>query len=197
MELSKLHDICQKHTGSNKQYYAHPIPERKVAGARESLNIPNSEQIVALIDFTTSGSAKDALVVAETGLYWILLGKSAVSLSWDQLQQCSLCETKSSFLFSKSIKFSNGLKIALTGESAEESNHTVFKLLSELKAMLVEAVPAEAVTIEAVHVEAVSDAQTDVNSGHMDSGFVECEFCKGRIKPEVTFCKHCGIKLKG
>lgn len=47
MELSKLHDICRKYTGCAKEYYVHPIPERKVTGARESLNIPNSEQIVA------------------------------------------------------------------------------------------------------------------------------------------------------
>ena len=30
-----------------------------------------------------------------------------------------------------------------------------------------------------------------------DTGLVECEFCKNKIKSEITYCKYCGIKLRG
>lgn len=29
------------------------------------------------------------------------------------------------------------------------------------------------------------------------SGFQKCEFCGGSNKPDVTFCKHCGLKIRG
>ena len=29
------------------------------------------------------------------------------------------------------------------------------------------------------------------------SGLIDCEFCGNAIKPDVTYCKFCGIKIRG
>lgn len=182
MDLSTLQDVCRRYSGCAKEYYVESIPENKTYNARGSLNIPVSEKIVALIDFTVFGSAKDAMVVTEGGLYWKSKSLDAKSLSWDQLQHHMIHETKTPT--TKFIQLGDGLMMDLSGsnELIKEENHTVFQLLNDLKIM------GEGV---------ISNKQSSANSDGLDISLVECEFCRGKIKPEVTYCKHCGIKLRG
>lgn len=183
MDLFKLQDVCVHYKDSASEYYIDPIPEKKVNNARASLNIPLDEQIFALIDFTAFGSAKDALVVAANGLYWKKTGDQAPTcLAWDKLQQCTLSE-KPGILW-KSISFGDDLELDLGGAGTlqKNDNPVVIGLLCDLKAL------AEGKVTE----EVISE-----NLEQSSDGLVECEFCAGKLKPEVTYCKHCGIKLRG
>lgn len=183
MDLSILQDVCEMHRGDASEYYIDPIPERKLNNARASLHISPSEQVVALIDFTIFGGAKDAMVVAESGLYWKQLGEEPTYLSWRKFGKCSLSENFNEG--KKTIDFGNGLTMNLTGAVtlSKKDNPCALQLLTDLKEM------AEGTEL--------SDDQASMISEGLDSGLVECEFCKGRNKPEVTYCKHCGLMLRG
>lgn len=184
MDLTKLKIVCERYRGSATEYYVDPIPERKLNNARESLRIPPSEKLFALIDFTAFGSAKDALVISENGLHWKKTGEqSATRLLWDQLRQCMPAQETG--IFWQSIAFGNGLKIDLggAGNLQKNDNQVVLTLLKDIKALIVE--------------DEISDEQSNTISEGSDKGLVECEFCNGMIKPEVTYCKYCGIKLRG
>jgi hypothetical protein len=184
MDLAKLKVVCERYRGSATEYYIDPIPERKSNNARNSLHIPPSNTIFALIDFTAFGSAKDALAITENGLRWKNTGdQSAISLSWDQLRQCT--PTKETGILWQSIDFGNGLKIDLggAGNFQKNDNQVVIKLLKDIKSLTVD--------------DETSDQQFSTTQKGPDKGLVECEFCNGMIKPEVTYCKYCGIKLRG
>jgi len=182
MDLSMLQDVCRRYSDCAEEYYVEPIPKNKADNARVSLNIPASEKIAALIDFTVFGSAKDAMVVTEGGLYWKSASEDAQNLTWGQLQHRTISETNT--ILSKLIEFGDGVKMDLLGANKliKNDNHSVVQLLNDLKKM------GEGVN---------SNKQSTTNSDGLDSGLVECEFCKSKIKPEVTYCKQCGIKLRG
>lgn len=192
LDLMLLWDVCNHYRGSASEYYLDPIPEKKVKNARESLHIPPAEHIVALIDFTAFGSAKNAMVVTGIGLYWKNgLDQTTQYLSWPELHQYTPCEepflTIKSIVFNDSSKmvFNDNLKMSLNGAStlAQKDNHVVLELLNAIKALLAG--------------DEATDIQVSTTSDRSENGFVECEFCQGKIKPEVTYCKHCGIKLRG
>ena len=46
------------------------IPQKKEQGARSSCSIPENQQILALIDCTVMGSAKNCLAFTDVGIYW-------------------------------------------------------------------------------------------------------------------------------
>lgn len=184
MDLIKLKNVCERYRGSATEYYVDPIPDRKSNNARESLHIPLSEAVFALIDFTAFGSARDALVITENGLHWKKTGdQSATRLSWDQFRQCT--PSQETGILWQSIDFGNGLKIDLggAGNLQKNDNQVVLTLLKDIKALVVD--------------DEISDEQSNTISEGLDNGLVECEFCNGMIKPEVTYCKYCGIKLRG
>lgn len=187
-----LWDVCNVYRGSASEYYLDPIPEVKVNNARDSLNIPSTEPLVALVDFTLFGSAKDAMVVTGVGLYWKnVTDKTPNYLSWDELRQCTPCEKSfinKSIIFNDESKmvFNDNLKMSLSGAStfAQKDNHVILELLNNIKILV-------------SCVDEVSPVQVSMTSDSLENGLVECEFCRGKIKPYVTFCKHCGIKLRG
>ena len=133
MDLSTLREVCRTYTAT--EYFLEPIPERKAKMARESLKVPGSAQIVALIDFTLFGIADDALVIADSGLYWKNMTSGPQRLSWAQLRQREIREKKT--FLSKAIDFGNGLEMELSGAASlvEKDNHLVANLLNELKAL--------------------------------------------------------------
>ena len=64
----KLVETIEKH--ANKGLYIIPyIPPEKLKNARESCIIPASETILALIDSTSFGSAKNCLTIGTSGVY--------------------------------------------------------------------------------------------------------------------------------
>jgi hypothetical protein len=190
MDLSILRAICTRYKDCAPEYHIEPIPERKEKNARESLKIPLSEQIAALIDFTVFGSASDALVAAESGLYWKNISDSTPHrLTWDQLRQRTPSEKKG--FLSKSIEFDDGTKLELSGATklSGNDNPVVLQLLNDLKEM------AEGAEFHEQNSCLDSDDKLDLEQ--LNSGLIECEFCTNMLKPEVTYCKHCGIKLRG
>ena len=183
MDLSMLREICTRYKGCTSEYYVGTIPERKVNNTRESLKIPHEEEIIALTDLTIFGSATDAMVITERALYWKGTGDaSPSSLSWDQLRQRTLSEKK--VLLTKFIEFGDGLQMCLTGSPTfcETNNHVVLELLNAIRVKTEGEMP---------------DQKTSVGTVGSVTGLFECEFCENLIKPEVTYCKHCGIKLRG
>jgi len=192
LDLMLLWDVCNNYRSCASEYYLDPIPEKKVKNAYESLQVPPAERLVALIDFTAFGSAKNSMVVTGIGLYWKNgMDQTPKKLSWDELRQYTLCEEP--FLLVKSIVFNDNsktvfndnLKMSLNGATTfgQKDNHVVLELLNDIKALLAGG--------------QVTDVQTSANSDRSDYGLVECEFCQGKNKPQVTYCKHCGIKLRG
>lgn len=199
-----LRDACKHYSNcATFEYFVEPIPKRKVNNARESLKIQHNEQFIALIDFTMFGSAKEAMVVTNDGLHWKNHDdKTPYSLTWEQLRGRTLRETTTSVL-SKYIELGGELRINLSGASSlvKRENHSVLLLLTDLKTIAAGDIPDWLINrpkhIEHRNDDLLLDSPTRVNLDQLDSGFIECEFCQNKIKPDVTYCKHCGIKLQG
>jgi hypothetical protein len=182
MDFKSIEDICEKYKGSAPEYYTNPLPERKVSNARMSLNIPADEHIFALIDFTVFGSAKDSMAIANSGIYWKNISDaSPFYLKLSELQ--GYTPSESSELFSKAIVFNERLKISLSGASTfvKNENHVVLNLINDL----------------ALNHSSPTEELHEVFDQEYLGNLVKCEFCENYNKPEVTYCKKCGIKLKG
>lgn len=191
MDLTVLRDVCNRYRGCGTEYHLEPIPDNKASNARKSLGLGPAQQIIALVDFTVFGGAEDVMVVTPDGLHWKnKLDPAQLSLSWVQLQQLTFKETPS--FLSKSIEFSNGLKLSLSGapKFITKDNHTVVELLNDLKAIF------ENNSSES-SISSLSESQGSAVPEVIDDGLIDCEFCQKKNKPEVTFCKSCGIKLRG
>jgi len=73
--LKSLHDILARYNGP-KGYYVFPYaqyaspPTKKLANATKSCAVPQSESILALLDTTFWGSAKDCLLFGCEGIYF-------------------------------------------------------------------------------------------------------------------------------
>lgn len=179
--LQRLRDACNRYRDCAQEYFVEPIPALKLLNARESLNIPATDTIVALIDLTILGGAKEAIVFTDDGLYW----KEAIlvpskTLSWDVIRQYTPTEHRGAN--SKSIRVGASASLPLTRAAtfSKAENHVVIELINALRT-------------------AAAKSQESRNAEQEDSltSMVECEFCKGKVKPDVTYCKHCGIKLRG
>ncbi len=68
VSYDELLQVCASFTGDN-YYVGREIPQKKLANARKHYEIPPQELIVALIDTTAFGSAKNGLAICETGIY--------------------------------------------------------------------------------------------------------------------------------
>ena len=60
------------------------IPEKKVLNARKALKIPDNEKVILLIDDTAFGSAKDATIFTDKGIYFKLFF-DYWTVSWKEL----------------------------------------------------------------------------------------------------------------
>lgn len=132
IDVAVLREICQKYCRSTKEYHLPPIPDRKEKNARKSMRIPESEEIFALLDLTLFGSAKHALVVTENGLYW----KDQLSearFSWDDLERINVYETTEKTGKAMAFGPSKKLHVFAAPSLAQENNHELLNLLSELK----------------------------------------------------------------
>jgi len=181
MDPSKLHEICKSFSGTD--YHVEPIPTAKAKGARTSLGIRSASSIVALIDFTILGGAENAMVVTEEGICWKSIGNErAERLTWQQLSKREICEKKE--FLGKRIDFGNGVEMSLAGAGVlcQGDNHLVVDLLSKLKEQSAQTMPI---------------IPTGMAGDITSAGLVECEYCKKKVKPDVTYCKHCGIRLRG
>ena len=190
MDVSKLRGICERYSAA--EYFHEPIPEELVRSARDSLQLGSAEIVVALIDVTINNAPmKRAIVITDLGICWRnvsddMKGVPPQRLTWEQLRERPVIEKVVNWR--KSIELGFGVEIELTGATSliEPKNHLVKNLLLELRGLT--KYPSQEPTLDAVSAR---------SNGAVSSGMVECEFCMGKIKPEVTYCKFCGIKLRG
>lgn len=57
-------------TSHDKIYFAPAIPAQKLVAARQACQLPESEQLLALVDFTVFGSAAECLVVGWSAVHY-------------------------------------------------------------------------------------------------------------------------------
>lgn len=182
MEIEIVKEVCRRYAGCSKDYHVDPIPDRKAEGARRGLELAAGEEIAALVDFTVMGGASDAFVVMGSGICWKNTGdNSPRRLTWSQLR--GKTPTLKKGIVTHEIDFGAGVNMSLSGAYFEGDK------ISQLTALLCDLQKLDSLVLP----NSPEDPRTD-GSGQ---GYVTCEFCSGLVKPDVTYCKHCGIKLKG
>jgi len=72
-------------------YFAPNIPSHKLTNASSRCNIPSDEQVLALIDCTVFGSAKDCILFGTKGLYYYHLGATPKMgmIPWSDFPSCN------------------------------------------------------------------------------------------------------------
>lgn len=182
MEIEIVKEVCRRYVGCSRDYHVDPIPDRKADGARQGLRLAAGEDIAALVDFTVMGGASDAFVVTGSGICWKNTGDdSPRRLTWAQLRGITP-SLKKGFV-THEIDFGSGVKMSLLGAHFEGDKS------SQLAALLCDLQKLDSV--------AISDSPETPRTDGDGQGCVTCEFCSGLVKPDVTYCKHCGIKLRG
>ncbi|MGO9832481.1 MAG: CHAT domain-containing protein [Solirubrobacteraceae bacterium] len=95
-----------------KFYLAPDIDERKLAKARASAAVPDTEEVVALIDCTVFRSAKDALIFGKERIYHHTLGDPPRAWRYPDFVRHLVA------LKGLSLEFDDGTKVSLAGTSA-------------------------------------------------------------------------------
>lgn len=113
----QLLSICRRYSGRQDYYCGGEIPANKLINARKSLRIPSREQVLALINCTVFGSAKDAIAIASSGIY----AKNNDSLgpqylSWKDLSEVTIVGSQQR-LTAMDVTFSNGRTLNCIGQT--------------------------------------------------------------------------------
>ncbi len=90
--INLISEICKKYTGMGYQYLNN-ISDKKKNTAIINYKIPNNEQMIALIDGTLLGNAKNGVAICTTGLYWSnpWMSKTNVTyISWEDYAKSDL-----------------------------------------------------------------------------------------------------------
>lgn len=85
----ELETFCGRYK-SNGFMVGSAIPTDKLNNARDSYGIPPEDFVVALLDCTVFGGARDGLAVCESGLYWHNQFETACSASWDDFKSATI-----------------------------------------------------------------------------------------------------------
>lgn len=90
--VNQLTEICARYSTTNF-YVAELIPRLKHANAMEMYPVPDGGRMVALIDTTVLGSAKDGLAIGEYGISWhndLTTESRQTSLRWSEFANISI-----------------------------------------------------------------------------------------------------------
>lgn len=90
MNREKLEAILNDSPLGGKFYVGRSIPADKEQNARKSYKIDADEKVIALIDTTMLGSAKEGLAFGLKGIYWKNKMEQPVKLSYKQLAKSEL-----------------------------------------------------------------------------------------------------------
>jgi hypothetical protein len=134
--ISQIRQVCRRH--ATAKCFVDSIPELKLNNARESQHIPTSEVVIALIDTTVFGSAKDGLAVCESGLYWKNIYASPEYATWSEFRVLRFQSAKS--MFGGKVTFTDGRIFDLSGN--QELVDSVDSLLRELQRLAIDGVAA-------------------------------------------------------
>lgn len=66
---ARIRGALEPFRGQTSLYFGRDIPAKKLANARQTALVPATEGVIALIDCTVFGSAKNCIVFGETALY--------------------------------------------------------------------------------------------------------------------------------
>jgi hypothetical protein len=129
----EIRDVCQRHA-EGSFYFGSEIPEKKLANARTSFGIPSAEQIIALVDCTMFGSAKDGVAFSGSGIYWKNMFESPQSCKWSELAQATLPPPTDDAEVLIQVNSQRQLKLTFSGSSFKKG----YKLLDELRMLAAE-----------------------------------------------------------
>lgn len=128
--------------GARGLYVGDAIPARKLRNARMSAFIPPEEKLLALVDMTVFGSAKDCLVFTDVALRYRYLGERFVLeykfFPWRRFSAQGLRKIE--------VMAPDGTAVTIESFQAELPRHTMLELLEALSAAVAAhpAVPPEA-----------------------------------------------------
>lgn len=87
--FENIRDFCNRQ--SQDGFYAgNRIPGKKLGNAIGSYGIGHTTDVIALIDCTVFGSAKDGMAICENGLYWHNQFESPMFISWDDFSDATI-----------------------------------------------------------------------------------------------------------
>lgn len=72
-------------------YYGPKISKKREVTARECLNIPSNEEVIALVDSTITGNSKKGVAICTTGIYWTnpwSVDTNINYISWENFINC-------------------------------------------------------------------------------------------------------------
>ena len=149
--VNRLLGICEKFSGSG-YYIKNSIPEKKLKNAMKEYPLPKGDIVLALIDTTIFGSAKEGVAIGQYGLSWKNITETARKMSWEN------------FAVTQIEKKNDG--IHLDGKNRIESSISAnvddpVELLTEIQNMVIQ------------HVETTHTLQQNQSSEniHDDAGF--------------------------
>ena len=80
--VTQLIEICSRYSGDNF-YVADLIPQNKLGNVKETYPVPGGGRVIALIDNTVFGSAKDGMAIGTKGISWRNdTLTEAISMTW-------------------------------------------------------------------------------------------------------------------
>jgi len=131
--FAQIQDVCRRYRAAK---YFVDIPLVKLENARQKYRIPEAEPVIALIDSTVLGSAKQGLAVCQTGLFWRNLGRNPEYVTWEELSSLTV-KVVSKGLGVRWWVFSDGreFNLAGAGELGQGRNDVVVRLLNDLTAL--------------------------------------------------------------
>lgn len=107
------------------------IPQKKLEAAILNYPVPRQETILALVDATLFGSAKNGLVIGLQGIYWKNDWTTETTknfLSWDEMVESS--KSISTTLLTSDVVFGNGCVFNMS--SSQMKTKTLAELLNKL-----------------------------------------------------------------
>src|SRR5262249_32038345 len=110
-------------------FYVTPnIPGKKLANARIACNVPQDEQILALIDCTVFGSAKDCILFGSKSIYYHEMLEAPGNILYANFPDCNFT-IKTDYI----LLVSNGQRLNLSGSDVRTP--TLHKVLDEIKSL--------------------------------------------------------------
>lgn len=87
----KISQICAQYSGPG-YHVEDSIPDKKLKTAKECFPIPSAEKVIALVDGTVLGTAKNGLIIGRKGIYWNnwQVPTQKTSLTWEQFSRVKI-----------------------------------------------------------------------------------------------------------
>lgn len=120
-----LHARLAPYAGCSRSYFAPRIPVKKLGAARGNYAADIKEgEIVALVDTTVFGGAKEGIVLTEGGMRVMELMSAAVDLPWTDIPSRDLRRTANEGIGKKRLVRRNRAGASLTTDRASTARNS-------------------------------------------------------------------------